>query len=568
MNSLPPDCDDASPTSSPEVAPRGLDDLPPALEGIQRDLLADAAGWSRGVPPATRFNLRLRAALPHDEGADIARHVPGGARVSTYVPGEDADVARTRPAHPHPSRLSAALAMVAAVAVVALLTAVATTLRPRGIASGTSTPAPTPTATLPPPAPISFLPLRATIAQQPGIPVIAANNPDVIYEYGDSTGSPVLRRSDDGGASWHALAYPSAPNTFVSNLVLAVNPANAANVFLEVALGYHPGQPGACTSSQPIVKSIVCIGDYASSDYGAHWTLMRYPVPGTLFPNGIVFSYQAGIVQAQGSRVYAAVQYHNTQVQPATEIRIISSADQGKTWRLADAALAADGLHICDFAAAPTGDTLFARTAEVCLGEGETLRQLWRSDDSGAHWRPVKPFSAPYNGLTATLVVASFPDGQVQALYAAVTDITTNLTSFAASLDGGMSWQPAPSAGLPAGATPALLAGQTLRDGSLVAAFWLNASSAGSPSATAAPAPPPSPTPTATPPDQNARGVVACYAWKPSLARWVPLTLPAATGAFSPTNLYVADDAQRAVVLTLGNPSTTTDATYTIQRFA
>lgn len=565
MNSMPPDDDPQSPAPVSARGPRGLDDLPPELEGIQRDLLADATRWSRGVPPAALFNQRLRAVLPHDAGATSARHAAGGARVSTYAPGVhsgvDAGAARRRPTGPRPTRLSVALALVAMVAVVALLATVATTLRPRGVASGTVTPAPTPTVTLPPPAPITALPLRTTIAQQPGIPVIAANNPNVIYEYSDSTGSAVLRRSDDGGASWHALAYPSAPNTFVSNLVLAVNPANAANVFLGVALGYHPDQPGACASSDPVVKSIICTGEYASSDYGAHWTLMRYPVPGTLFPNGMVFHYQTGIVQAQGDRVYAAVQYHNTEVQPATAIRILSSTDQGKTWHVADAALAADDLHICDFTAAPAGATLFARTAAVCLGEGETPRQLWRSDDAGAHWRPVTPFAAPYNGLTTALVAASSPDGQVQALYEATTDFTTNLTTFAASLDGGMSWQPAPTSGLPSSATALLGADQTLRDGSLVVAFTMNDSSGASSSGTAGP------TPTPTPIGLAPSATIACYVWKLGLSRWVPLTRPAAAAGLSLANLYVADGAQRAVVLTLGD-NATPGATYTIERFS
>ena len=564
MTSLPPDSDFTTPAQA--RSPLGLDALPPELEGIQRDLLADAADWGRGVPSPERFNQRLRAVLPADEPGAGTRSAPRAT--STQTLDEIASdprprLARGRP--PRPSRLSTALALVATVAVVALLAAVVATLRPHGAASGPTTTRATATPTLPVPGPITPLPLRATYAQQPGIPVIAANNPKVIYEYSDSTGSPVLRRSDDGGAGWHALAYPTAPGTFVSNLALAVNPADAANVFLEVALGYHPGEAGTCRQANPGDKSVVCIGEYASTDYGAHWLPMRYPVPGTLFPNGMTFNYDGGLIQAQGSRVYGALQYHNTQVEPASEVRILSSTDGGATWQLADGALAQQGLHICDFAAAPTGATLFARTAAVCQGQGVTARQLWRSDDAGAHWRQVTPFAAPFNSLYNTLTVASAASsgGSDQVIvYEGVPDPQTFVMSYYASLDGGASWQPAPTAGLPVGAQGLLASAQTLRDGSLVVAFDTGASSGGSPASLSGPTPTPSPTADV----QASNDAITCYAWNPGLARWLPLTQPVATGGLSPTNLYVADGAQRAVVLTLqgGMPGA---PTYTIERF-
>ena len=292
---------------------------------------------------------------------------------------------------------------------------------------------------------------------------------------------------------------------------------------------------------------------------------MRYPVPGTLFPNGMTFNYDGSLVQAQGDRVYAALQYNNTQVQPATEIRILSSTDHGATWHVADAALAAAGMHICDFEAAPAGATLFARTAAVCQGDGFTSRQLWRSDDAGAHWRQVTPFAAPFSSIWNTFTVASAArSGSNQLiLYEGVPNQQTGATTYYASLDGGASWQPAPTTGLPQGAQAILLApGQTLRDGSLVVAF-----ETGGGTANGGPQPDGSgPTPTPTPVGPAPSATITCYAWKAGSARWVPLTQPVATGGLSLANLYVADGAQRAVVLSLGE-SKMPGGTYTIELF-
>lgn len=558
MTSLPPDRD---PATRPALS---LDELPPELEGIQHDLLADATEWVRRVPPSARFNQRLRAVLPLDEADDATASAqsPRETRTVHYVP-------HPQHAHsPHPTRLGTVLALVATVAVVALLAAVFATLHPGGMATKTTTRPGTPTPTLPAPGPITTLPLRATYAGQPGIPVVAVSNPNVIYEFSDSTSTPVLRRSDDGGASWHVLAYPSAPGAFVSNLLLAVNPADAANVFLQVALGYFPGQAGACRPVTPGEKSVVCIGEYVSTDSGAHWSLMRYPVPGTLFPNGTFLDYDNGIVQAQGDRVYAALQYHNTEVQPASEVRILSSADHGMTWQLADTALAQQGLHICDFVPAPTGATLFARTAAVCQGSGFTSRQLWRSDDAGAHWRQVTPFAAPFNTIFNSFTVASTPaaEGNQLIIYDGTQNQQTNVVTYYASLDGGMSWQPAPTTGLPAGAEGVWLP-MRMGDGSLVVAFTTSASPVG-PSPTAASTAGPTPTPSPTPEAQQAPGhSITCYAWRPGSARWMPLTQPIAIGTLMPMNIFTTNGAQRVVTLTLydsasGNP------TYTIERFA
>lgn len=462
------------------------------------------------------------------------------------------------------------LALVATVAVVALLATVVAMLRPGGQGSH-RTAISTSTAT---PRPIVALPLRATYAGQPGIPVVAASNPNVIYEYNTGAGSsalkqsPTLRRSDDGGASWHTLAFPTAPGTFVAALSLAVNPADAANVFLNVTLDYRPGAPGACDQANPGDTSVLCANEYVSTDSGEHWTLMRYPVPGTLFPNpipnGTYLSYDPDIVQAQGGMLYGTLQDHNTQRRAASAIRIISSTDEGKTWHVADATIAAAGLHICDFVAAPSGTTLFARTAAVCQGPNFTQRQLWRSDDAGAHWRQVTPFGAPFNTIfnSFTVAAATGDGGSHLIIYDGTQNQQTNVVTYYASLDGGMTWQPAPAAGLPDGAQAVFLP-QQMDGGSLVVPFITSTSGGTAASSHSGPTPTPSPTPTS---GQAADHMVACYAWKPGQARWLPLTQPVViTGLLPPMNVYISDGAQRVVTLTLIDNA---GMRYTIKRFA
>lgn len=91
MTSLPPDRD---PFASPSAS-LGLDVLPPELEGIQRDLIADAAQWERGVPPAARFNQRLHTMLPLDTAVGATNRSSPGMR--TRAPGEAVNAPRRMP---------------------------------------------------------------------------------------------------------------------------------------------------------------------------------------------------------------------------------------------------------------------------------------------------------------------------------------------------------------------------------------------------------------------------------------------------------------------------------------
>lgn len=77
----------------------------------------------------------------------------------------------------------------------------------------------------------------------------------------------------------------------------------------------------------------------------------------------------------------------------------------------------------------------------------------------------------------------------------------------------------------------------------------------------------PTPIPSPTPEGPQASGhSITCYAWKPGLDRWVPLTQPIAIGTLMTMNVFTVEGNQRVVVLTLVD-DTTSSMTYTIERF-
>src|SRR5258708_13848168 len=228
------------------------------------------------------------------------------------------DTSRTHVATP--------LVVTPAILVVALLGAVFALLgqsrAPHAGASATatttaSTPA-TPTATATTIA-TAVLVARASITNLPGTPVVAPSDPSVLYEYADNEPGVVLRHSEDGGATWGEFLLPNYRGS-IGAVELAVNPADARNIFLRLSLGYFPGQPNPCASpagaratlgGRGVEKlntalpgsggGLDCNNVYASSDEGATWTFVRLPVAGSLFQTGVSFTYDATAFQAQQS---------------------------------------------------------------------------------------------------------------------------------------------------------------------------------------------------------------------------------------------------------------------------
>jgi photosystem II stability/assembly factor-like uncharacterized protein len=558
----------------------GLEPLPQELDGIQRDLFADGANWQQRVPPATRLNQQLRAALQANPAnpqhqRDTSMDDPQASFIKTLQTQRTDAQPRgpdggRRPRYRR-SRLGALFAITAAVVVVALLVGVLAMLRGQSsTAKGTGTPtvSDTPGSTPSPSTsgPVVVLPLRTTIQNQPGIPVAAPSDANTLYEYADNGQGPVLRRSDDGGATWRDLAHdftvPTPPNTFVGGLTLAVNPADAENVFLELALEYQPGDPNACHAPSMGQKGTFCPTQYVSVDGGDHWTQTRLPVAGTLFPNGSVAFYDATRLQAQGSRLYAAMQNGGTDTQPTMDIRIISTTNRGKTWQVADKPLMSQGLHICDYTATPVGATLFARTSAQCQNLDSKDLQLWRSDDAGAHWAKVGTFQPPLNQAWVTLKAVNPGGDPTDVVLYAIVGVPNEgpITGIYASTDGGTTWVQAPMKGLPAGAEPVQISATALYDGSLVVVFQM---------ANAAPATPGSGQATPTPGFPSAQQItVSCYTWKAGTSSWLHLTGPTTEEpGLSVVNLYVTDGPKRVVTLTVANTIETSSPTYTIQRF-
>jgi hypothetical protein len=142
-------------------------------------------------------------------------------------------------------------------------------------------------------------------------------------------------------------------------------------------------------------------------DGGAHWGSPQLPVAGVLgdhLPNQTALNEQEQQLQAQDGRVYAAIVPLSSWVSGNSfGGRLVVSADGGATWRLCDAALHARGQVIYDVAPAPTGASIYAVTQSVNAPSPESSTpaplQLWRSDDTGAHWTLLG--APPRNSETA-----------------------------------------------------------------------------------------------------------------------------------------------------------------------
>lgn len=469
-----------------------------------------------------------------------------------------------------PSRWRTLIATVAAVLIVALLGAVFATLAHNhgrlGVAGNgptrqPQTPAPPSTPALPP---IHMLSEQPSVTNQPGIPVVGQNNPQIMYEYADNGPGPVLRRSDDGGKSWHDLAFPTSANN-LGALYLAVSPLDAENVILEMDVNIPAGgvcQVHADARNTDIPTSgggVLCPQMFHSEDGGTIWRPVSLPISGSIFGNGVVFYYNSMVVQGQGNRLYVRVYDKLNITNPQLDIRILSTTDNGASWQIADASLVKQAPHVCEYAATPAGSTLFAVSAASCIGtSGGTL---WRSDDAGANWTRVGPAPAWVLISGPPLVATNFGgDPNRPLLYAEqMPSPVTAASDISVSTDGGKTWQNAPLAGVPAKAQPLMMGSAALPDGSIVTAF-----SGAAPSGVQGGLG----VPTATPSLYGSQGDVSCYYWSPGASAWKPLTPAIPMVPSNLSNVFVSNtSAGITVTLSIGDISTSSPL-YTIQPFA
>lgn len=332
------------------------------------------------------------------------------------------------------------------------------------------------------------------------LPAIAPTNPLVVYETHAGGSKPfdshpavsTMRRTDDGGKTWHTLPLPVAGD-HVEALGVAVSPLNAYTVFLDV-FDFHGGDCPAdrAQTSEGGPGTAVCWLQYTSVDAGQHWTATVLPLAGTLSADtsadGVPAIYK-GSLHALGDKLYAGFGCAG----PAGSCtRLVTSSDGGLTWTFADAAIVSAGGGTCDYAPSPDGATLFVVTsAKSCWLNEQGPLTLWRSSDAGAHWTQAGTLPTP--NIRGMLITQSKADDK-QLLYAMLPRTTnmqtvkgsnvypkvpvwsSDIADLKVSADGGTTWESAPNAGIPADLKPVNQYGTmnmlgTLSDGSVVMEF-------------------------------------------------------------------------------------------------
>lgn len=291
-------------------------------------------------------------------------------------------------------------------------------------------------------------------------PNLAPSNPQMLYQLA-APGEP-LRRSADHGTSWQSSSLPARQ---ASQVNLYISPLDANTLFLS-ARYLSPPQDGAQCSetpeNTPLAAGYDCVAQWVSVDGGAHWVTPHMPLGAPLAD--LAPAFWAGgpeFVQAQGHTLFGAL-YCHAPLCGNTGYRIVRSADGGLTWQFADAAIAAAQQYVCDVAPVAQGTTLFAVSAGISCttaldqsvsGGGYDAFRLWRSDDAGQNWSQVVTLPAAVGGH---LLVEPAPTGAQPLLYG----------NSLASADGGMTWQAAPTTGLPASVHTQVLG--VRHDGSLL----------------------------------------------------------------------------------------------------
>lgn len=302
-----------------------------------------------------------------------------------------------------------------------------------------------------------------------GTLVVTPADPRIVYRVLD----PVMfQRSDNGGNTWRTYSIPGQSFNGISSypdFQFNVSPLNANVIFV---------------SSSTFTPNYTPIFQYVSTDGGSSWTVPELPVNGTL---GEILSSDVSEISplfvAQGNRLYSALTLANT-YPTAMGFRLVTSTD-GVHWNLADAPLVAQNLTVAEYVATPTGSTLFATTLSSAFGPLFS-RELWRSDDAGAHWSNLGQFpetqdpqgttflfSAGFMGTNAVVyyATAKFPEGASYPIDTYQSGQAIASDNVYASLDNGSTWQAAPSADpLGTGMVAPWYLGTT-SDGSLIVIF-------------------------------------------------------------------------------------------------
>jgi hypothetical protein len=400
------------------------DDRTPGKPG-QSATLACAAGVTPDTLSAWRDGL-----LPDAQAAWMAMHTPTcpacGARLRDYeqigaalrgqfIPHSSADpwpamlrrIERERrgrrrtPTLPRWGGLGALVAAALLVALFAGLLAHQAARRPTPTSTATVERVTTPTAT------------ASAWTVSPGYQgvtniAIAPSDPRVAYQLWDGVSPATLfRRTDDQGATWHALTLPYIPNASYPVIGAAsyvvVNPLDAHVAYLAIDASMHTPIT-TCSSNgggESGYQDPLCRYQYISTDSGAHWQPLALPLVGYF---GALQGQRDVGAQPGAARVYATISPFGS-----GSDRLVRSDDNGVSWQLVDAPIIAAGLRVFNYAATPTGSTIFAlaEPAGTQAGSFPPLT-IWSSDDAGATWTNLGQTPSNYiMAMTAGLVASS-----------------------------------------------------------------------------------------------------------------------------------------------------------------
>ncbi|MFI5272894.1 MAG: hypothetical protein ACHQ4H_07680 [Ktedonobacterales bacterium] len=468
--------------------------LPPPLQALYQTLERDGASWRTATPVAMpRLDQLVHelAARPEPGTLDVGLVDGGDTRPSALPTAPRRPIATGARRHADRRRgLVAVAGMAAVVALLALL--FRNMLLVRQAAPHQPTPPPLSTATAlstaGPHGQWQALPALAyhSPASASGGPAIAPSNPLVVYEPSPAVGHPAtLRRTEDGGKQWTTLALPVNPNDKIVAFEAYASPLDPRTVFLMLD---DESYPNGCLAVAAFTLAPAhatsgagpCFLNYLSTDAGANWHPLLLGGAMAIRGDGNV---AAPVVVAQDTRLYASATAVCAQELNTLCARIVTSTDGGLSWFPDDHQLAVnDSQMICDWAAAPSGTTLFAATAATGCSRAPAALSLYRSDDAGLSWARVGRLpTANARGMVVsgggdapiTLYInlpktQSYTYDALGYRHPVVSDTAGDLK---ASSDGGKTWHSAPSAGIPQGLSPGAGPVGRLRDGSLLMPF-------------------------------------------------------------------------------------------------
>jgi hypothetical protein len=458
--------------------------LSPDLEELYEQLLDDGTRWQEDVPTMPGLDATVEELVQ-------GMHVPArGDRQVLREKSPSISIARAddwkRGTRTIRNRSSGIVSIAAMVVVVALLI---TVFQAKG--HGRS-PIPaahrSPTVTVP--ANTGWQPLAALAytSERPDDsgPAVAPSDPEVIYEanagrdWTPTDGPRFLRRTDNAGATWHNLPFP-VPATRVHWADFLVSPLDPHTVILQIADDTLSDCPASFDVTFPGAY-VMCELQYFSSNGGTSWTLLQTPMSNLMSLSGTIAPSSDSAIQNQGNRLYAGVSCPNSGC-----THLVVSTDGGHTWNIVDRQLFAVEPFVCGFEAALSGRALFAVTSNMNCAysyrQPHAVLSLWRSNDGGAAWNLMATLPTP--NLFGLLAVDSGNPAR-PLLYAymprtlSVTMDKANMpqinpsdkaSDIYCSVDDGITWHPAPEAGLPTGFIPFSAPLGVLSDGTMIASF-------------------------------------------------------------------------------------------------